>query len=368
MRRGIWLILFALVLGAVLAFLVNPAVAFTVTPKSVPSADLRSSDKVTLVFEAKFSSFSTKHDLIISSDLKDQELVFQRYDIEFQRYVDVQVDKDRSGNWIVYGWVLPDNAFTSQITLKGTVPETTVTKNITLFMLTETSGGATVSGGEYKLERRVINPAEIATQISGARTELQQLKNSIAVVAATGANITEAQAKYTEAENALNRADSLKATNFAEAQTQVDRAKSAISAGEALLEKATVLHEMGKVEETMSRVNGMIDYFKVNRSVSVTDARLVAITNKYDLASQSLSSANDLVQTGAYTSARTKVQQAEGFANEALNLSLSLKEELGEGGLPTINPLFILAGVIIVIIAIAGYFVYQKFFRWDELG
>ncbi|MDH7593536.1 MAG: hypothetical protein QHG99_04165 [Methanomicrobiales archaeon] len=353
-----------------MAILPQSAVAFTVTPKNVPSIDLRSNEKVTLAFEVKFASFSSKHDLMITSELKNQECTAQTYNTELQRYVDVQLDKDRSGNWIAYGWVLPsDSSFTLQISLKGTVPDITVTRNITLFMLSETSGGVTVSGGEYKLEKRVVNPAEISTQITGVRSQLQQLKNNISVTAAKGANVTEAQKKYSEAESALTRADSLKTTNFGEAQTQLENARTAITSGQSLLEKATVLNEMEKVEMTMAQVNEMITYFKENRSISVTDSRLVAITNKYDLASRSLSSANNLISTGAYAAAGSDVQQASRFADEAMNLSQSLREEIGEGGLPiSINPLYIIAGVIIVVIAIGGYFAYQKFFRWDELG
>lgn len=361
-------LLFLFILGACL--LVPFTSAFTVTPKNVPTGDLRSNEQVTIVLEVRFASFSTNHNLEIFSNLKDQNLSVERYDPVVDVYHKLTVEQQSATNWLIMGWILPtDSSFSLRMTMSGVVPTVTTTQNITLLMLSETSAGITVSGGEYKLERRVVNPAEISTQITNVRSELAQLKNNISVTAAEGANVTEAQKKYAEAETALNRADSLKTTNFGEAQTQLENARAAISAGQSLLEKAIVLYEMGKVDTTMGQVSEMITYFKVNRSISTTDSRIVAITNKYDLASQSLSSANDLIGTGAYMAARSKVQQASGFADEAMNLSVALREEIGEGGFSIgINPLFIVAGIVIIIIAIGGYFAYKKFFRWDELG
>lgn len=365
--RGVVKILLCML---VFAALLHGANAFTIKPKTVPTTDLRSNDPIQLQFDVSFASFSSTHDIKISSELNNQDCVVQIYSTEFQRYVDLQVDRDRAGDWVVYGWVLPsESSFTIQITLKGTVPQITATRNITLFYLTETAGGATVSGGEYRLERRVVNPQEIAAQVTGLKAELSGLKSNISAAAAGGANTTEAQAKYSEAETAVNRADSLKSSNFNEALSQLDKARSAISAAYSLIEKAKAQYEIEKVRRTMEEVSGMLTYFRENRSVGMTDSRYVAIVNKYDLASQSLSSANDMVTSGAYIQAQTKAREAGSFANESLNLSQAFREELGEGGLPiSINPVFVVIVLVLIVAGIAGYLVYKKHFRWDELG
>jgi hypothetical protein len=246
----------------------------------------------------------------------------------------------------------------------------TASGNVTLLQIRELSGESVVSGSEYKIERSVVNPAEITSLITSARTELQSYKDTIATQGGLGVDITAASSKATEADNALAAADSLKSSSFSQASAKITTARTAIQDGYKLLDKAGAQFEINQVEQTMTQVESMVTYFTTNRSISQTDSRLIAITNKYDMASQSISSANDLVSSGNFLNGKAKAIEAARYADEAYNLSVALKTELGEGGfgLPGINPLFLVLGIGIIVIGVAGYFAYRKFFHWDELG
>lgn len=362
----------AFVCLVLLACIVQAGAAFSVKETKVPKTDLLSNEQVQVSLDILLTSFSNSNDLVVSSSLKNQELTVQTYSDEMDRYIEIQTDVDRFGNWIIFGWVLPsDKSFTIQVLLKGTVPETTTTKTITLIQVVEKSGGANVFGSEYRLERRIVNPQEITSQITTLRSDAQKLKQNITTVASTGIDGSQALTKVNDAEKALNSADSLKASNFTQAQNYIETARNAIKDGYNLLDKARAQYEIDKVERTLSDVESMIKYFTTNRSMSTTDPRVVAITNKYDIASQSISSANDFLTSGNYISAMSKAAEATKYANEANNLSSTLKKDLGEGGgiaLPGISPLFIMIGIGVVIIGAVGIFLYRKFFRWDELG
>jgi len=354
-----------------LACMVQAASAFTVKEVSVPKTDLKAGDNVRIDLEVSIAVFTASHDFQLASDLTGTACTIETYNSEINQYQALQVDKDRSGNWIILGWVLPsDSSFVLKVTFTGKVPDTTSSQNLTLLRISELSAGSTVSGGEYKIERRVINPQEMASQITSVRSDLQQLKTKITAEAGAGIDTSPASTKANEAETAVNKADSLRITSISQAQTQIDLARTAIKDGYTLLDKAAAQTEIVKVESTMSQVDSMVTYFTTNRSIEKTDSRLVAITNKYDLASQTLSSANDMVTSGNYLGGKAKAVEASRYADEAFNLSTSLKAELGEGGIsvPGINPLFLVLGIGIIVIGVGGYFAYKKFFHWDELG
>ena len=354
-----------------LACCIQAASAFSVKEISVPKADLKANDHVQMELEISIVALASSHDFQFSSDLKDTTCVVETYDEEINEYTNIQVDQDPSGRWLVMGWLLPsDRSFVLKVTFSGTVPEITSTENITMLRISELATGATIAGGEYKIERRVINPADVTSQIASVRVDLQTLRQTINTQAGLGIDTSPANGKLNEAENALTKADSLTSTSFSQALTQLDTAHTAIKDGYSLLDKSAAQYEIDQVKGTMSKVESLVTYFTVNRSISRTDARLIAITSKYDLASQSLSSANDMVSGGNYLGGKAKAVEASQYADDAYNLSTSMKADIGEGGfgLPGINPLFLALGIGVIVIGVVGYFAYRKFFHWDELG
>jgi hypothetical protein len=353
----------------VLLFCVQAASAYTVRQISVPKTDLKANENVNLELQLSIGSFTSTHFLQFSSDLTDTNLVVQRYHEDTGQYENIQVDLDRTGKWILYGWLLQsDNSYVLQLSFSGRV-SSSASGNITLIRISELSGESVVSGSDYIIHGQVVNPQEITSQISNVRTELQKFKDDITSQGSTGIDVTAASNKAKEAENALAEADSLKSSSYTQAAAKISTARTAIQDGNTLLEKAGAEYQIHQVERTMADVESMVSYFTVNRSVSQTDSRLIAITNKYDLASQSISSANDLVSSGNYLNGKAKAAEAAKYANDAYNLSTTLKTELGEGiGLPGINPMFLALGLGVIVIGVVGYFAYRKFVHWDELG
>jgi hypothetical protein len=96
------------------------------------------------------------------------------------------------------------------------------------------------------------------------------------------------------------------------------------------------------------------------------------IITKRDIAGQSLSQAKTYFNQANYAQARITANESQVKAYEAYNQSVTLKNSLGgEGGLGIdlgAVILFIEILVALAIIGVAGYFVYNKFFKWDELG
>jgi hypothetical protein len=355
----------------VLLFCVQAALAYTVKVTSAPSTDLKANDNVKVDLEISISSFTSTHFLQFSSDLTGTNCVAQRYHGDTGQYESLQVQQDRTGKWMLLGWLLQsEDSYTLQVTFTGKVPSTISSANVTVLRIQELSGESVISGSEFKIERPVVNPQEITSQIASVRTELQTFKDTITTQGGSGVDITAASGKAKDAENALAAADSLKSSSFSQAAAKITTARTAIQDGYTLLDKAGAQYEINKVEQTMTQVESMVTYFTNNRSISQTDSRMVAITNKYDLASQSLSSANDLVAEGNFLNGKAKAIEASKYADDAYNLSTALKTELGEGGigLPGINPLFLALGIGVIVLGAVGYFAYRKYFRWDELG
>ncbi len=357
-----------LCLGALL-LCIQAASAFTVRPIKVPSNDLKANDNVQMDLEISISSFSSSRSLQFSSDLTGTSCILSRYHEDTGQTENIQAVQDATGKWRVPGFMLmSEDSYVLQATFSGKVAST-ASGNVTLIRITELAGESS-TGSEYTLVRQVINPQEITTQIASVRTDVQTFKQVIVTQGGTGIDTSAASAKATEAENALAAADTLKSTSFSQASAKITAARSAIQDGYTLLDKAGAQYEIGQVEQTMTEIDTMVTYFTTNRSISQTDSRLVAITNKYDLASQSLSSAHDLLNGGNYLNSKAKAIEAEKYAQESYNLSRMLKADLGEGGigLPGVNPMFLILGLGVIVIGVVGYFAYRKFFHWDELG
>ena len=119
----------------------------------------------------------------------------------------------------------------------------------------------------------------------------------------------------------------------------------------------------------IASVDGLINEFTVNDSLKTSDSRLVAVINKRDFAAQAVSSASNFFNTGSYPSARGSASQGLDLANQAWNLSLNLKTDLGQGfqlpGLPNLGALLPFLVVIVVVAIIAGVVIYSE---EDALG
>jgi len=352
--------------------------ALNVKLTKAPAPNIRAGDSVQVTVELTIpSDFPIGNNIQVSSDLQDQVLAGELSYDPLVPPQGMQIDKDRLGNWIIYGWLLTGKTAPQvTITFTGTVPQITSTQNVTILHLAEMAG-LTEQPGSYILTRNIVNPQDIIGQINSIRDDANKLRQNITADATQGIDTATAQEKYTQADSTISQADSLKTTNADQAVTLLTTAQTAIHDGYLLLDKSEAQYQIAQVQTNLTTVEDLITYFEVNRSISSTDSRIVAITTKHDLASKGISDAHDAINSCpsspdpsiCYATAKARALDASKYAADAYNLSVSLKNELGTGGfLPSINPLVVIGGIVVVLVIIGGVFVYRRYFQWDELG
>ena len=129
-------------------------------------------------------------------------------------------------------------------------------------------------------------PLRDAADCNRWQGELQTFKALLDQKAAQGIDISAAQAKYAEADGALQSAE--KSSSFVVQKGYVTTAQAAIAAGKALLDKASTQKVITDANGLIEQTDSMITFFKVNRSMG-SDPRLQPIIVKRELAAGLLS-------------------------------------------------------------------------------
>jgi len=257
---------------------------------------------------------------------------------------------------------------------EGTVPSSFTSGNINLVRVQELDESSDQVGAAVYVNGTVVNTGALQTQIDGMRAKLATLKADIDAKNAMNppVDVSAAQAKYTDASSAIESAAVKVSTSPSDVAGLLATAQTDIDAAEAALEQAWADQSLQQAKTMLASVDGLINEFTVNDSIKTTDSRLVAIINKRDLSAQAISNANDLYSSGSYTTSRGKSAEGLSLANQAWNLSLDLKSELGKGfqmpGLPNLSAFLPVVIVVLVILAIIGFVIYRKRSQWDELG
>jgi hypothetical protein len=357
-----------------LCFVVSIGSAVSVSVTQAPPANLNIGDNVQVTLKLFIEgSYPIDQDIWISTDLKDVSV--QAFDVTDETIPPLTMQIAYEANPLIKAWIL--NGFIlggkdshyAKILISGTVPDIQGSSNITVVKVSEASGYNEIRS-LYNISREIVNPAVIDSKIQEVKTDIDALKSMIDERGASGVDITAATQKYNDALTAWNQAKSLKSSDISSAQNSLTQAGQLVTDGQNLLNSADAQNEIDKADHTLDQVNEMVTYFTVNRSISISDSRLVPITTKYDLASSKISDAKTSLAQNDCIGAKAKAVEAENLANDAYNLSTSLNTEIGTGGisLPGINPLFLLFGIGVIVIGVVGYFAYRKFFHWDELG
>jgi hypothetical protein len=181
-----------------------------------------------------------------------------------------------------------------------------------------------------------------------------------------GVNVSGAEMKYSGAMAAVQSARSLP---YDPAIASLQNASVLIDNGEKLLDKAWAEKEIANAQIPLTQVNELITYFTVNRSMG-SEPRVAVIIAKKESAEQYMTTSKDMLTLGNYAFARVKAKDAFAKANESYNDGLKLKKELGGtpngGNWFTQNMLIIIVGIVIVVIAIAGYIFLRPKNRWED--
>ena len=248
------------------------------------------------------------------------------------------------------------------------------TQNITVLRFQQLDrAGKVRADGEYSIIRRVVNPEDVARGLDQARSSLALLRTTIDQRTARGANTTEAERKYAEADRLLKSAES---GNISVRSSTVQRASTLIDEAAKSLDQASTQAELDRAAAQIRNVDEMITFFKANKELA-SDPRVAAITVKRESAQQLLTSARDSQENGNVNQARIRANESATKALEAYNDSVELRSQYagtsntsanasanaGGGGLLP----YIVVIAVIAVIAI-GVVVFQRRGRWDELG
>jgi len=336
-----------------------------------PIGDLTAGTNVSVSFKVDMTpsgseTFPKGNTLQLFTDLNNPKWVTTL----IKNGVESALSQDSGHSVFISGWLLSYPSTVSEsirVSLEGSVPSVTKSMNKTIVLVQELDmNNAVIPSSVITSERLIVNPADISRDITVRESDLWNFRIHIFNRTQLGINTSAAEEKYASAQSAIQAA---KNTGFAEAQKALNNATILINEGELLLEKSWAEKEIENARVPINKTNELITYFTVNRSIK-SDPRLAVIIAKKESADQYLSSAKDLSQLGNYAFSRVKAKEAFDKGNEslteAINFKLDLAKADGGWGSWLNTTTLIIIGVIVICIAVAGYFLLRKKNRWEE--
>lgn len=255
-----------------------------------------------------------------------------------------------------------------RVSLEGVVPDVSATSDKTIMRIRQLDSSENVrSGGEYVITRKVINPAEVTANIISAKSDLQSFKTDIDAAKEDGVDTSAIDAKYNAAQNALQSAEAA-GNNVGSAQSFLSTARTAITDGKALLERAVVQHAITSADATLAEIDGVLSYFTTNKSMG-SDSRVVLLSSKRQSVKNQIDTAKGNFDSNNLALAERQADDALAEGKIVLAEARELQEEVES--LPVfVDPgqpfLWIVLGAIVIIVV--GFIVMKKRNAWDELG
>jgi hypothetical protein len=358
--------------------------AYTVTGMSVsPSGDFTPNTPVTVSFSIQFAAsgdetFPSSNTLELATDLENPTWTADL----LKNGVSNPQPMDSKKIVEITGWILsydPSDISEEnlQVTLSGIAPEVTSTTDKNIIRVREyDSRNNVVSGSEVTVTRKIINTKEITDLIASRETDLLAFRTNIDEKAALEVDIAEAEAKYSEAQAAINDAKSRPSSEYSAALASLNTAQTLITDGEKVLNKAWAEKDIADAQIPITKTDELIIWLKPNATSGDSKSQFTQITTKREIAAGLITTANDEIFAGNYDRAREKASEAFAKGNETYNEALTLQRQLLTGWniIPNINiklpggSFVIIAVVIVVVLGVVGYVIYRKRTQWDELG
>jgi hypothetical protein len=360
-----------IVMTLVLVCVATASAVMVSNPVINPTGDLSTGTNVSVSFKIDMTpsgdtTFPRENTLQVYTDLNSAKwkAILTRDGVDYPQ-------PEESGHSIyLTGWVLsyPSTQQESvKVFLEGTVPPVSKSMNKSIVLVQELDSKNTIIPESIVTrERMIVNPTDISQNIAVRESDLRTFRIHIDNMSAQGVNVSAAEMKYS---GALAEIQSARFLHYDPAIASLQNASVLIDNGGKLLDRAWAEKEIANAQVPLTQVNELITYFTVNRSMG-SEPRLAVIIAKKESAEQYLTTSKDMLTLGNYAFARVKAKDAFAKANESYNDGLKLKKELGGtnsgGNWFTQNMLIIIVGIVIVIIAIAGYIFLRPKNRWED--
>ncbi|MDG6257835.1 MAG: hypothetical protein QCH35_09615 [Methanomicrobiaceae archaeon] len=338
----------------------------TVTPST---GDIVAGDTVTVHASIQVSTkddpFPTDDSLEMTTELSEPRW---EYSYTINTVDQAPQPVKNSARVILSGWELSyPNDVTVEVELTGKAPQRSSTEEIDVLKIQQlNSNRDPIKNSEYVKTATIVNTGDKESGIQVRETELSALRTAIDTKTADGVDTSAAEAKYKEAETAINTA---RTASYTTAQTELEKAGTLIEEGETLLAEAEATMCVSNAQARIDEVEEMITYFKDERNMG-RDARVVSIETQLDNAQTLLTLAKDRQTSKDYTQAAVQATNAEEKASAALDAANTLREDIGEGlsldpsGVTT----YLIIGAVLIVLVVGGIVIYRRHTKWDELG
>ena len=273
-------------------------------------------------------------------------------------------------NLNISGWILSypsKKELSMKVTLNGEVPTMTASGNKTIIRVAELSSNPEPVF-DRSWERYVIIPEPIIER-PPMKIALTDFRALIDEKAQAGIDTTAAMEKYSAANTAISNAE--KSSSYSAKQTYLTNAQVLLKDGQAALDRAIVQPVINEAQTLIDQTDGLITYFKVDRSMG-NDPRLVPIIQKRGRAADLLSEAKDLLPKNDFTGAKDRVLLSSDMAKQSYDAALALRKEIGD---PQWDPVEWLAGIfgglgsiliyiaiiaVIAVVVVVGIVLYRR--------
>lgn len=278
----------------------------------------------------------------------------------------------------ISGWELSypsDRTISLKVKVAGTAPVVTDSTEKVILRVRELGSGNTLVGTEVVKKKMVLNPAKIGETIQSESARMSSLRNELDQLAGSGIDLTTAEAKYGQANAYLQSAET--ATDTTRKQSDLSSAQKLLDEIEDMVLVMGAEHAISTAEGSIDQTEQLISYFKVNKSMG-SDARLMPIITRWEIAADKLSDARDLFTEGKYAEAADKASEAATKGDEVLNDAMALKQKVDSNPLSGIvsglsgaisgTIVTIVIIIVIAVVAIVGIVLFRRRRKWDELG
>ena len=305
-----------------------------------PSGDLEAGvTDVVADFTIEFYSIggltiATTENVRLSTDLTNPSwsCTVIRDGIEEKRFVKAI----KSGDYSIAqldGWDLSYSStdMRVKVQLTGRAPQTSSSQEILVAGVDLVDNTGRSLNEAKRAMKFVLNPNELKGEVSETSSKLTKLRSAIDKTAGTGADVRSANAKYDEASTAISRANS---ATYVDAQVYLQNAETFIDEAYSLLDKGVVESGLVELQATIDSVDEWITYFQDHGYT--TDPRLAPIVTKREFASEDYIDAKLAFDKKDYATAKEKTEVAQTRANDALEASQKLNDEIEKGAVATV--------------------------------